>query len=228
MQKKTIKDVILSNPYFFAPYFLFLLIGAILIITNQKGEILLWFNTKHTVFFDNYFKYSSILGKGIIFGYFLLLLGIYRFKYLIIGVSTFLGSGLVTHILKRMFKEVRPKLFFDNIYDLNLIEGVKLYSQLSFPSGHTTAGFSMFIFFALITKYKPLGAVFFIFALSIGLSRVYLVQHFFIDIYFGSLIGTFISVFIYLLFVNSKKTYSSNWFNYSLFERLLIKKTNKN
>lgn len=226
--KKRVKDIIKLNPYFFIPYFLFLILGAVVLLLNRKGDVVIWLNGNHNTFFDTYFFYASLVGKGVLFGYFILLLGAFKFRFLLLGLATFLGSGAVTQILKHMFKENRPKGYFDSLQDFHLLEGVKLYSSLSFPSGHTTAGFSIFIFLSLITKYKPLGLLFFLLALSVGLSRAYLVQHFFIDIYFGSLIGTFISVLIYLLFENHIKIKTSKWYNYSLTENLFFKKANKN
>ena len=220
MQKRlTIKDIISQNLYFFIPYFVFLAAGAVTLYLIDKGDAVIWFNEHHDAFYDNFFYYSSMVGKGIIFGYFLLFLGIIRFRYLLIGLSTFLGSGLVAQILKHLFKEPRPKAFFENFGAFSLVEGISVYSSLSFPSGHTTAGFSIFIFFSLITKYKPAGLIYFLCAASIGLSRIYLVQHFLIDVYFGSIVGTFISIMIYQIYKNNKID-DAKWFNYSLINKL--------
>jgi membrane-associated phospholipid phosphatase len=68
----------------------------------------------------------------------------------------------------------------------------------SFPSGHTSAAFSLFICLALITprKWAPLWVVS---AWAVAYSRIYLSQHFLEDVLLGSVIGLFSTIAIYML-----------------------------
>jgi membrane-associated phospholipid phosphatase len=65
---------------------------------------------------------------------------------------------------------------------------------------------------ALFTKNKWIEFLLFSIALIVGYSRVYLSQHFFIDIYAGSIIGVSTTLVIYFLFRNLK----AQWLDKSL------------
>src|SRR5690606_8964394 len=148
----------------------------------------------------------------------LIILGAFSFKYFFNGVITFLISVGVTQILKRIFDLPRPKGFFSEqiLSKLHFVEGVNIYPHYSFPSGHTTAAFSMMFFLAIITPNRYLKVIFAIYASIMGLSRVYLVQHFLIDIIAGSIIGIFVTMLIYKLILVQPKIVLSHWYNYSL------------
>jgi membrane-associated phospholipid phosphatase len=70
--------------------------------------------------------------------------------------------------------------------------------ERSFPSGHTCTAFCLFCFLAFILtpRYKWLGLVFFILAMAVGYSRIYLAAHFFLDVYVGSIIGVIFTILV--------------------------------
>jgi membrane-associated phospholipid phosphatase len=103
---------------------------------------------------------------------------------------------------------------------------VKLYSKFSFPSGHTTAAFSMMFFLSLIIPNKYAKILFAIFAAFMGLSRVYLVQHFLIDVIAGSIVGILSTLFIYKFILVQEKIIFSKWYNFSLVEKIFKRKFN--
>ena len=74
----------------------------------------------------------------------------------------------------------------------------------------------MFVGLMLIQNKPKWGYFFFVFAILGGYSRVYLSQHFLVDIYFGSLIGTIISIIGWQVFENLNKKEKLNWWNKSL------------
>ena len=110
-------------------------------------------------------------------------------------------SGIFTIIIKIIFARYRPPKFInDNLYGFNWFDFG--YIVNSFPSGHSTTAFSVFVAFAmLLPKYKWL---FLIFASLIALSRVALGVHYFSDILIGSLIGTVTSLYLYNRFYKVK------------------------
>ncbi|MFW6016415.1 MAG: phosphatase PAP2 family protein [bacterium] len=98
------------------------------------------------------------------------------------------SSHLFVHIIKRIINRERPYVSLSNI-DL-LIEPFESYS---FPSGHTTASFSVAL---VLSFYLPFfSPIFILIALLVGISRVYLGVHYPSDI----LIGIFISTLFFLL-----------------------------
>lgn len=92
-------------------------------------------------------------------------------------------SHIPVAILKKMYPRRRPYLVLDQIYVTD-----RPLKDHSFPSGHTTAIFSIVIPFAL---YDPIFAVMFVpLALLVGISRMYLGLHYPSDVAVGMLLGS--------------------------------------
>ncbi|UCH14896.1 MAG: phosphatase PAP2 family protein, partial [Bacteroidales bacterium] len=113
--------------------------------------------------------------------------------------STYITTGIFVQILKRaVFHDiVRPVMFFKGDFDLYLVEGVKMYSKFSFPSGHAATTFGFFICLALISGNNFIKILSLLLACIVGYSRIYLSQHFLIDVYFGSIIGVIGGIIFY-------------------------------
>ena len=73
-----------------------------------------------------------------------------------------------------------------------------MHYAYSFPSGHSTTAFALFFIFGFFVKNKKWQILFFILALSTAISRMYLLQHFFIDVYFGSILGVLIATIVFV------------------------------
>jgi len=224
----SVKNIFIENKHFLITYILIFTFFIIFYLLNNKGDEIFLLNKLNNIYYDNFFKFSSDLAEGIYYSILLLILGTFSFKYLFNGVITFLFSGGITQILKRIFDYPRPKLFLGEsiISNLHIVEGVKLYSKFSFPSGHTTAAFSMMFFLSLIIPNKYAKILFAIFAAFMGLSRVYLVQHFLIDVIAGSIVGILSTLFIYKFILVQEKIIFSKWYNFSLVEKIFKRKFN--
>ena len=170
-----------------------------MLLLDSKVNIHLTFNSFHTPFFDSFFTYITYLGDGVTALLVTIMLLAVKYRYvLIVGLSNIIAS-LVTQVLKQtVFADaLRPKKYFEGLQDLYFIPGVKNFLYYSFPSGHTTCAFALYFSLSLIVKSNSLKLLFFIIALLVGYSRVYLSQHFFEDIYAGSLIGVFVTWMVY-------------------------------
>lgn len=208
------KTIVKANLSFFFPYLIFIVFGAVLILINTKAETHLGFNNFHNSFFDVFFYYATFLGDGVTAVLVVIILFTVQFRAaIIVGLSNII-SALITQVLKRtLFAEmVRPKKFFEGIHDLYFVPGVENYLYNSFPSGHSTCAFSLYLSLALIVKNKKYKTVFCILAFLVGYSRIYLSQHFFEDVYAGSLIGVVITIITYYFIQKSNK----NWMDRSL------------
>ena len=195
------------------------------IFLYSKSEIHIFLNQFHSPFFDNIFKYLTFIGDGIFIIIISVILLFIRFRYFLYSIISYLFSGLFVQIFKRLiFPNVeRPIRFFNNVYDLYLVEGVKIHSSHSFPSGHTATAFAFFIIIAFITKNKLIKITCLFLAILVGYSRIYLSQHFLIDVWFGSFIGI-LSAFIVYKFISNINT---KWIDLSVIEIFKLKNENK-
>ncbi len=189
--------------------FMILCIGALLVLVYPllvfpKGELELLINQYHTPWLDSIFKYATHLGDGSLMAV-LLVIVLFRNYYssLVVAFSIILQSVFVSIFKRWIYKGLeRPLAFFDGRFDLNFVEGVEVHSSNTFPSGHTVTGFALFaLLFILIGNRKFIFALLlFALAMLVGLSRVYLLQHFIVDVYFGAVFGL-LSVILALYFM---------------------------
>ena len=191
-----------ANLGFLIPLLWFLLGGGILLFFIEKGDALLYFNENRTEFWTTFFFYFTKLGEewsyvllALLFAYFIN----YRasFSLALAGLLT----GIISFLLKTFFAHPRPKAYFfqEGILDqIILPQGFTIYQGLTaYPSGHTMSAFALFGLVALsLSGRNLLGFSLFIIAFLIGLSRIYLFQHFFEDVFLGAILGFLIAIFL--------------------------------
>ena len=179
--------------FFLFPTLIALLIGGFFLFTYSKESIHLAIDGAHTPWADSLFKYWTYLGEGWLFA---LAIPAALFLSWRAGLQVALAGGftlLVTGIFKNWLYagEPRPIEYFSTIQDLNLVDGVKMAHWNSFPSGHTTAAFAIWFTMSIILRNKFLSLLFFVTALLVGYSRMYLNQHFLVDVVAGAGFGVF-------------------------------------
>lgn len=102
-------------------------------------------------------------------------------------------SHIFVHYLKKVFTRPRPFLNLSHINTFNM----HLYDY-SFPSGHTTAAFSLAC--TLSFHFPLLSWIFIGTAFIVGFSRVYLGVHYPSDVVVGMIIGTIFAAINHILF----------------------------
>jgi membrane-associated phospholipid phosphatase len=201
--------ILRDNAFFLLPYIVVLLILIPIFIIFSKTEIHLWINQYNSDFSDWFFKHITFLGNGIFIVLLSILLLFGSLRHTVYILTAYVSTGLFTQILKRVFFEnvIRPPRYFSNVASLHLVDGVKMLSGQSFPSGHATSSFALFFCLALISTNRYIKLACFIMACLVAFSRVYLSQHFLIDIYAGSIIGTAGAIVFYQVFFQNDR----NW-----------------
>ncbi len=187
-------------------YLSFLLLGGILMLWVDKKTLHLYFNHFHTPFFDIFFRYVTKLAEPLVIGLLIVVSGyVMKWRAAIFILLANALSTVVTYALKYyIFEDIdRPKTVFKGIAQLYFIPGVDVHIYNSFPSGHTAAAFATYVSLMMITDRCYLKWLWFFIAILVALSRIYLSQHFFIDTYFGSLLGTLCALFLYRLFYSN-------------------------
>ncbi|UCJ06083.1 phosphatase PAP2 family protein [Chitinophaga pendula] len=198
---KTLLTLFRKNALFFLPLLLWLIAGGVLQIFFTHEELFLAINGAYNPVADVMMTVLTYVGDGITFG--VLLIGILvakRFRLFFAGLSIFLLVTVIVQIAKHYYDMPRPLAYFGDTGLVHMVSWVNVHSSNSFPSGHTATAFAMFCYLALVVNNKKWGFLFITFALLAAYSRIYLAQHFFMDVYAGSVIGSLSSILVYCLF----------------------------
>lgn len=176
---------------YFTYYWILAISLGILFFSFEKGQLELWINSFHHPTFDRFFTLITHLGDGAFLLPVILLLSLYRFSFSIFMLWNALIHTLLVILGKRLiFKGTpRPAEYLKDV-DFYQIPGVELHHWNSFPSGHTATAFAVTCGLAIIfSKNRILQLIFLLAGCLIGFSRVYLMQHFFLDVWAGSVVG---------------------------------------
>ncbi len=197
-----------SLQLFFSLVLGYLAVGAFPLLLLPKGEIVLWLNQFHNPVNDIIFSAYTHTGDGFAMAIVAVLLLLFNRKNFFIE---FLLSALLTYVLVQLvfkgwiFAHIdRPHNFFqEQNIAIHFSEYIKTAKRYSFPSGHTTAAFVIATSLMLFFRKTKFAFALFLYAFFVGISRIYLAQHFYIDTYFGTILGIgipFLSKYIISLF----------------------------
>lgn len=205
MQKKiSLPDFFRQNIWFFVGLLLFVIIGGVLLFFLETGDAIFYFSGKRSYWGDLFFRYGTEMGEVLVYVVALVALLFVGYRYALVIPLLGFTVSVVAFSMKAFFGHDRPSLYFKKLglFDqLTVIEGVRLNGGAnSFPSGHTMSAFALYAFLAFCLPYKKGGAVvFFLLALMVGVSRIYLVQHFLKDVYLGAIVGVLIAMTWYYI-----------------------------
>ncbi len=191
----------LSNRIFYFLSGLFILIAILCFGLGEHGDGIIWLSERRTAVLNSFFLYATRVGEEWTYVLLLVILLFYNFKEALMVFVLAVLVPLFSLSLKGFFAQPRPKRYFTDIgiFDgINLVENIELYTaHTSFPSGHTMSAFAVLGFASFVFhKYKMVSAFLGLLAIMVALSRVYLVQHFLIDVAAGAGVGCLISIIV--------------------------------
>ncbi len=216
------RALITRNAIFFLPYFFLLAACFILQLFIISPQITFLINSWHSTVADPLFIFLTDLGNGLttLLICFMLLFISYG-RALIFLVLTNL-AGLFAQIIKRLVDSPRPFIYFSHHSPLlHFVQGVQIFKDHSFPSGHTTTAFSIAVLLVLFSKNKKYTFIYLLLALGVAWSRIYLGEHFFADVVGGSILGTITSLIGFYL-INKTKLPEREWYTGHLFSQKLV------
>lgn len=200
-----IKDVLQRIRVFFIIY-LILLCGCLIIkLIFTKDEIYFAVNSRYYPWADWIAPYITDLGNGWTIVVLSAILVLFNYRAAFLMITTFVITSLSVQVAKFIFDAPRPKLYFkDQLSRLHFVKGVEILSHNSFPSGHTLTAFATGVVITYLVKDKGWSVLLIVYGLLVGLSRMYLSEHFFEDVVSGSVMGVFLTIF-WISYIDSRK-----------------------
>lgn len=179
-------------------------LGTLLILFSflgGKDDLFLLLNQDMGTTANFFFQYFTHAGDGILW----VPLGLYFIFYKRKGLPLILSAIILSTLLVQAGKKIiypnesRPTAAIEATVQnpIHTVEGVTIHRNNSFPSGHTTTAFSLFLLGCLLLPYTYFWIIGFAAAILAGYSRVYLAQHFPLDVGAG-MICAVISVYLAL------------------------------
>ncbi len=177
--------------WFLLAYIFFLIAGLFVLALTSYGDVVLFINRFSRMEWDRTADWITRIGLGSTAVIVALGFALYKLRYTLMLLFNLALVGLLTGIFKNLlFSNIaRPLKYFDpeafhrmvRLFDYNLLH--------SFPSGHSMTIFAVMSLLAYFVGKKYAGLFFVYIAVVVGLTRIYLLQHFFIDVLAGSLLG---------------------------------------
>ncbi len=218
------RKVLKENTWFIIPWLTAAVVALLAVALIPRDDLHLSINSFHFPFADGFFRYLTWLGNGWAVLILVLVLSLIKMRYALLMFASFTVSGLVAQLLKHLVfpGALRPVEYLGG-QDLYLVQGVKILTNYSFPSGHATTAFAVFFVLAHLLPSRGGKVLCALAAILIAYSRVYLSQHFTGDILAGSVIG--ISIAFVCILLNDR--INNGWSDKALLSLIFTSGTNE-
>ena len=225
------KFTIINQKWFLGLSLMLLVALGLVLVYIPKADLHLLLCDRHTPARDIFYRYYTTVAEWFPYVICVLLLLFGRVGNGIFASSAMILSALSTQLIKHIVNAPRPVTWFAaNCPDIQLplVDGVRMNLWYSFPSGHTTSFFALALATSILitsstsptspTSHTSLFLQILLFALAAlgGYSRIYLSQHFALDVFAGILVGTLITILCYAVLYRFQ---DQKWYNYRLFSK---------
>jgi len=171
------------------------ILGALLLIGLSaffgRIPVFLFLNTDGGAFMDQFFKWATWGAEGWVWIPYLSVVVVLFKKDFKLILLNFLLSTLITQISKHIIWDNinRPIVSGIPLNEIHTVPGLVTHAYNSFPSGHTATAFTLFLLTVYLFPRKWVFVIGTLYALVCAYSRVYLGQHFPMDLGGGMLVG---------------------------------------
>ena len=222
------KTQIKNNIVFLSLSLMLIIALGLALFIISKGDLHLLLCNRHTPARDIFYRYYTHVAEWFPYIVCVALLIFGRIGDGVFASSAMLGSALTTQLFKHIINAPRPVTWFgENLphIQLPLVDGVTMNHWFSFPSGHTTSFFSLAFVLAIIATKEmssqrfnsiAIQVLLFILAALGGYSRIYLSQHFALDVFAGVVVGVGITIICLAIF---SRLEDKKWYNYRLISK---------
>ena len=200
------RTIIKDHSSYFVYYALFAFLGLFYNKTLPQQDAILFFSDNRSPLGDAFFVICTHLGEFAPYIVFTLYFLIRNWRMAFFPSVIAILVLAVSDVAKVYFKHPRPVTEFEAhgmMQYVHLVPGVTvLRGFASFPSGHTISAFAIYSFMCFMIAKNDLAQLFFfLLAVLVGVSRIYLVEHFPEDVLFGSFLGVLIAMVVYYFYL---------------------------
>ncbi|MDX1910715.1 MAG: phosphatase PAP2 family protein [Saprospiraceae bacterium] len=196
-----------KNNWFLIPTLIFFGVSGILISVVPYGHEILFFNEYRREPYNSLFHALTLCGEAWAFVFFGAALLFRRPPFAVLIAITGILTMPISYWAKDKIGIDRPVTYFEKNRPDNdqlvLVPNVELNrGQTSFPSGHSMAAFALYGLLALMlpSHRKQWGLLLAIMAIFVGISRIFLVQHFLADVLGGAFLGLLLSSVVWSVY----------------------------
>lgn len=222
-------NTIKQNAVFIALSLILIAVLGLALIYIPKDQLHLLLCNRHTPARDIFYRYYTHVAEWFPYVVCIAVLLFGRIGDGVFASAAMLLSALFTQIVKHIVVAPRPLTWFSEHFpsiQLPLVDGVKMNLWYSFPSGHTTSFFALAFVASILITSKLSGSsrsssclvqlVLVLLATLGGYSRIYLSQHFALDVFAGALVGTLITLICYTVLYRYE---DKKWYNFRIFTK---------
>ncbi|MBN1926888.1 MAG: phosphatase PAP2 family protein [Prolixibacteraceae bacterium] len=222
------KSTYIPGRIFNFSFLFFAIISVFIVVFFERGEVELWANSWSNRLLDVFFLLITTLGSGWFAAGILVVFLFTDYRKALFVIATLLFVALFTNILKRVIFLQHYRPLWDFFYaDLHrLIYMLPIRYMYSFPSGHTMTAFALATLISAFYRERWFSIAMFGLSLIVGISRVYLLQHYFIDVLCGAALGylsCWLGIFVINKFFNEQILKFKNPSLLSSLKRLTLK-----
>jgi len=185
------KSFLIEHRWVLSLWLFFIMFSMAYVMLTPYGELNILVSKHYKSSIGYFFRYYTHFGEEwllVPIGLALIFI-IKKRDFTIKLIAAFVINSLITIPVKYcLFSYDRPRVALEK-FNLIFTEGVDVHQFNSFPSGHSSAAFSMALMVALWYKDRLISFIVILMAIGVGMSRIYLQQHFIEDVMGGAIIG---------------------------------------